>query len=83
MKIQPLPGNEITTRDNWGEGPVYTEGIPAIVALPADPARVTCFALDPSGNRKREIPVETAAGKGTRLILKPEYETVWYEIDIR
>lgn len=83
MQIEPLAGNEITMRDKWGEGPIYTEGIPAVVTLPADPAKVACFALDPGGNRKQELPVAKAEGQGARIVLKPEYETVWYEIDIR
>jgi len=83
MIIQRLSEAEITTREAWGQGPVYTEGIPAVVTLPTDPAKVTCFALDPGGNRKTEVPVEKAEGKGAKIVLKPEYETVWYEIDIR
>ena len=79
--IVQLPGNKITLSD-WGKGPVMMEGVPATVTLPADPARVKCFALDPHGDRKQEVAVEKAAG-GAKIVLKPEYETVWYEIDVK
>lgn len=67
---------------NWGDGPTCVEGIPATVILPSDAARVKCYALEPSGNRKREVPVEKADG-GSKIVLKPEYETVWYELDVK
>ncbi|QNN21907.1 cellulase family glycosylhydrolase [Planctomycetales bacterium ZRK34] len=82
MKIEHVSDNTITLSD-WGRGPVMAEGIPAVITLPADPARLACFALDPSGNRKQEVPVEKTDGGGSKIVLKPEYETVWYEIDIR
>jgi hypothetical protein len=79
--IRQLPGNKITL-DAWGEGPVMMEGIPAVITLPADAARVKCFALDPHGNRKQEVAVEEAE-EGAKIVLKPEYQTVWYEIDVK
>jgi hypothetical protein len=82
MTIEHLSGSQITIRDKWGEGPVSVEGIPATVTLPADSAKVKCFALDPSGNRKKEIIVEKTAG-GSKIVLKPAYETVWYELDVK
>ena len=44
-------------RTKWGEGTVLIEGVPLLVALPADSGRVRCFALDPRGDRKQEVPV--------------------------
>ncbi len=82
MTITTLAKDVITIRDKWGEGPVCVEGIPATINVPADSARVRCFALDPGGNRKKEISVERV-GAGARIVLKPEYETVWYELDMR
>ena len=79
--IRPLSGNKITL-DDWGQGPVLMEGVPATITLPADPGRVKCFALDPHGERKQELPVDKAAG-GAKIMLKPEYQTVWYEIDVK
>lgn len=82
MTIKPLSGDEITL-SNWGEGPVYTEGIPVTLSLPANPANTKCFALDQGGNRMKEIPVGKGTESGSEIVLKPEYKTVWYEIDIR
>ncbi len=67
---------------NWGKGDVYVEGVPATVTLPADPKKTKCYSLDPSGKRKEVIPVTKAIEGGSNIVLKPEYETVWYEIDI-
>lgn len=82
MSIKQVSKNDIAL-SNWGKGPVYVEGIPAIVTLPACSAKTRCFALDQKGNRKKEIPVAKSDDGGSKIILKPGYETVWYEIDIR
>jgi hypothetical protein len=81
MKVEETGKNSITLSD-WGNGSVSMEGVPATVTIPAEPSRVKCFALDPSGNRKQEVAVEKAEG-GTKIVLKPEYQTVWYEIDVK
>lgn len=81
MKILPLGDDKIRLSD-WGHDSVAVEGVPATVILRAAPGRVKCFALDPAGNRKQEVPVDPAAD-GAKIILKPEYQTVWYEIDVR
>lgn len=82
MTIEEVGDRVITIRDRWGEGPVCVEGIPATITLPVASTKVRCFALDPSGNRKRPIDVEPATN-GSRIVLKPEYETVWYEVDVK
>ncbi len=82
MSIESAKGDKITL-NKWGEGPVYVEGVPVIVTLPADPGKTKCYSLDPGGNRKKEIPVAKSNGGGSEIVLKPEYETVWYEIDIQ
>ena len=69
--------------DHLGTGPVCVEGIPATVTLPVAAARLKCYALDPHGDRKQELAVEPAEGGGSKLVLKPEYATVWYELDIK
>lgn len=81
MKIKKLDEKHITLTD-WGKAPVYTEGIPLTITLPSDPDKTKCFALDPEGERKKEVPVTSSNGK-TKIILKPEYKTVWYEIEIK
>ncbi len=82
MVAEDLGGHRIRLREPWGEPSVWVEGVPATVQLPAPPTRVRWFALDPAGERKQELPVEAADG-GSRLVLKPEYQTVWYEIAIQ
>jgi hypothetical protein len=81
MVVEPVSHSAITLR-TWGTGPVCVEGIPATVTLPAAPARVKCFALDPHGDRKREVAVEKVKG-GSQIVLKREYQTVWYELDVK
>jgi hypothetical protein len=82
-EIEKVSENEIAYRDrvNWGEGTVAVEGVPAVVTLPSDPAKTRCFALDPRGDRKTEVPVETTAG-GSKIVIGPQYKTVWYEIEV-
>ena len=82
MTVEKVTGSQITIPGEWGDGPVCAEGIPAEVTLPVSPARVRCFALDPGGDRKTDVPVEKTEG-GAKIVLKPEYETIWYEIDIQ
>jgi hypothetical protein len=70
-------------RLSWGSGTVRVEGVPATVTLPSDPARTTCFALDPRGERGKPVPVGKADGGGSKIVIGPEYATVWYEIVVR
>lgn len=55
----------------------------AIVIIPSNYKLTKCYALDPNGDRKMEIPVKRAKRGASEIILKPEYETIWYEIDIQ
>ena len=64
-----------------GHAPMQVEGIPAVLTLPADPARTTCYALDPRGERKAAVPVEATSG-GAKIVIGPHYQTVWYEVVI-
>ncbi len=82
MNIEFFENDKIKL-SNWGEGPVYVEGIPATVIIPSDPAETKCYSLDPGGNRKEEVPVGKARGGGSKIVLKPDYKTVWYEIEIQ
>ncbi len=81
MKIQEFENNMITLSD-WGKAPMYAEGIPMTVILPSDSENTKCYALNPKGKRKKEIPVESIDGKA-KLVLKPSYKTIWYEIEIK
>lgn len=78
MMISKVNEREITMTE-WGQGETQVEGIPVVVTLPSDAAKTACFALDPAGKRKASVPVEKAAG-GSRIVIGPQYETVWYEI---
>ncbi len=82
MVIEQVNAQEITLHDKWGTGPVCVEGVPATITLPSAPAKTKCFALDPSGNRKKSVPVETGEAGASRIVLKSDFETVWYEIEI-
>lgn len=82
MAIERIDARTITMGDRWGAGPVYVEGVPVTLALPSAPGKTRCFSLDPRGERKRSVPVETDETGLARIVLKPEFETVWYEIEI-
>ncbi len=79
--VKQVDATHITLTDR-GHAPMMAEGIPATLTLPADPAKTKCYALDPHGDRKAEVPVEKAAG-GCRIMIGPQYQTVWYEIEMK
>ena len=83
--IKKLSDAEITFQDrrNWGDGAVCVEGVPATVTLATDSVRTKCYALDPHGDRKREVAVSKADGGVAKIVIGPEYQTVWYEIEIQ
>ena len=72
----------ISTRgDDWGRGPFLVEGVNAVVDIPADAAKTSCWALDGSGNRRAAVPVSSVEGK-SRIAIGPKWRTVWYEIAV-
>jgi hypothetical protein len=79
--VKQLDGKRITLTDRGGP-PVLAEGISAVLTLAADPVKVRCYALDPRGDRKSEVPVDKAES-GAKIAIGPEYKTVWYEIEVR
>ncbi len=83
--LEPVGVKSAALRDrlSWGSGTVLVEGVSATVTLPSDPARTTCFALDPRGERAGEVPVTQAADGGSVIAISPQYRTVWYEIVVR
>jgi hypothetical protein len=82
MALEAVSGTQVHSGKDWG-GPMCVEGVPVQVTLPTAAGRVHCYALDPRGERKAEVPV-VADGEGrSRVDLGPQYQTVWYEIDIR
>lgn len=82
MSVRQVSKSHITLSD-WGESSVYAEGIPAVVTLPAGPSGTKCYALDPGGNRVKEVPVEKSETGGVKIEIGPSYKTVWYEIDVQ
>ena len=66
---------------NWGGAPALIEVIRATITLPVAPWRVAAWALDATGNRMAEIPVEDADGRA-RLRIGESGATVWYEFYI-
>ena len=80
--VKQLDDKRITLTDRGG-APVLAEGIPAELTLPTDASKVRCYALDPHGDRKAEVPVVQADRGQARIVLKPEYQTVWYELEIQ
>ncbi len=82
--LDTVGAKSVALRDRlaWGNGTVLAEGIPAAIILPSDPAKTRCFALDPGGARKMDVPVEKAEG-GAKIAIGPQYQTVWYEIEVK
>jgi hypothetical protein len=82
-ELVDLGNREVAFKErlNWG-GTVRVEGVPAEIKLPSDAAKTVCYALDPRGERKAEVPVERAGG-GSKVVIGPQYQTVWYEIEVR
>jgi len=78
--MKQVDAKNITLTDR-GHAPMMVEGIPAALTLPSDPAKTKCYALDPHGDRKTELPVERSAG-GSMIAIGPQYQTVWYEITV-
>ena len=84
MKIEELGDGKITVGNRWGKAPVRCEGIPVTITFnEVPPVNVTikCWSLDESGNRKQEVPVKKT-DKVIEIELKPEYRTIWYELEV-
>ena len=82
MVLESLGEDRITVGNRWGKAPVLCEGVAAKLMwkdLKSD--RVRAWSLDESGNRRQEIAVNND-GSHAVLETKPEYKTIWYEIEI-
>jgi hypothetical protein len=84
MTIESQGDDRITVGNRFGRGPVLCEGIPAVLTLPVDANRVKLYPLDASGNRKTPVTAKPVADKvgASTVELSPQYETLWYEIEI-
>lgn len=78
------PSARIHSRnEDWGTGPMLTEGVPVKLKLPSKARRTRCWALDERGKRSMRVPVKKAADGTAVIEVGPKYKTVWYEIKIR
>ena len=68
--------------DDWGKGGVVNEGVPLEVTLPVAAGSVACWALDERGERKAPVAVADAGGRA-KVVVGPEWKTVWYELEIK
>jgi hypothetical protein len=77
----PPEGAKVTVGRKWGEPPVYVEGVPARITLPATSEQVQVWALDARGQRRAAL---RARVEGGRLVVEigPAYRTLWYEVVI-
>ncbi len=69
--------------NDWGTGPMVTEGIPATVTLPSPARKTQCWALDETGARVKEVPVKKGTSGKAVVEIGPAYKTVWYEIVVK
>jgi hypothetical protein len=66
---------------DWGKAPSRVEGIPATITLRWRSAGVKAWALDGRGERKSPVDV-TVATSGTVIEIGPQYQTLWYEVEL-
>jgi hypothetical protein len=70
-----------TSVDNhWGTAPTLVEGVPASLSLPFAAPLVRVWALDGSGARDHQVPVDGA--RRASITIGPQDRTFWYEIEI-
>ena len=72
-----------TQGGNMGEAPILCEGVPFSIQLKNLSAqKVQLFALDESGNRKTELPVQT---DNENAVISPDGsdQTIWYELIVK
>jgi hypothetical protein len=83
MELETVDSGRVRAKNSeWGGAPYLLEGITAVIDLPSGSERTRCYALDPNGERKMDVPV-AANGSGCRVAIAPEYQTIWYEIEVR
>jgi len=68
-----------TVGKDWGKPPSLVEAVAVGMTVPSAGARV--WALDEKGQRKGELTV-SRAGTGSSFTLSPEWNTVWYEVEL-
>ena len=84
MVLESLGDGRVTAgQPPWGRAPVLCEGIPATILLKGIKSdAIRYWPLDESGDRREELKGVTVYGD-TAIVLKSEYKTIWYEIEIQ
>ncbi|MFH1367489.1 MAG: discoidin domain-containing protein [Elusimicrobiota bacterium] len=72
----------VTLGADWGRSPVIAEGISAEIVLPYKKESVKVYALDNTGKRKQEVPVQKENDK-SKIVISDKYKTLWYEIEVK
>ncbi|MDO4576032.1 MAG: cellulase family glycosylhydrolase [Planctomycetia bacterium] len=81
QQLEDCGNHRLTHRMHLGEAPVLLEGIPAELVLKTSAKSVKCYALDPTGKRKMDVPVTLENGTA-KWNIDPKYQTIWYELEI-
>ncbi|HDQ26270.1 MAG TPA: hypothetical protein ENN43_05930 [bacterium] len=81
VSFPPSSGINVTLRNQWGSSPSVVEGIPAVITLPSAAPDTTVWALDETGARKTQVPVNDSGGYAS-FTIGPSYEALWYEAEI-
>ncbi|MDR3635304.1 MAG: carbohydrate binding domain-containing protein [Isosphaeraceae bacterium] len=73
--------DKTTVGQDWGNAPSLVEGVAAAITLPVSPDGVRAWALDTRGLRGAPLVVKGTMGRAT-ITIGPQFQTVWYEIEI-
>ena len=84
MKLESLGDDRVTVGNRWGKGPTLCEGIPVTIMMEGSEYidHIRYWPLDESGNRREELKPVKIGDNIVALEFKPEYKTIWYEIEI-
>ncbi|MDR3108305.1 MAG: carbohydrate binding domain-containing protein, partial [Planctomycetaceae bacterium] len=82
MQLKVLGDDRVTVGNKWGKPPVLCEGVPAKITIKGNSKNIKVYPLDESGNRKQQLQVASTNNDETVIELKPEYKTIWYEIEM-
>jgi hypothetical protein len=73
------------TLGNWGTAPPLVEGISGDIGINPHGKEIKVYSLDPLGRTINEVKTEQNKDhpEFINISLNPEYQTLWYEIDIK
>jgi hypothetical protein len=66
----------------WGKAPSLVEGIPARITFAKPAGQVSAWALDARGQRGKPLTVEKSANGQAIIAIGPQWQTLWYEVQI-